>query len=54
MVTPRRGRWRGQVYCFIVDFDAVQHETRRLLDGTSQLVQWRRHIFEDVEDLLPL
>ncbi|PKN56051.1 MAG: ATP-dependent 6-phosphofructokinase [Deltaproteobacteria bacterium HGW-Deltaproteobacteria-14] len=41
-------------YCFVVDFAAVQEETRCLLDGTSKLVQWRRHIFEDVEDILPL
>lgn len=54
-IPPELGvRSTDDPYCFIVDFDAVQEETRCLLEGTSTLVQWRRHIFEDVEDILPL
>jgi len=54
-IPPELGvRSSDDPYCFLVDFDAVQEETRRLLEGTSALVQWRRHIFEDVEDILPL
>jgi len=39
-------------YCWLVDLEAVLAETARLLDGTSPLVQWRRRVFEEVEDVL--
>ncbi|MCA9517810.1 MAG: 6-phosphofructokinase [Myxococcales bacterium] len=40
-------------YCFLVGLDAVQRETARLLEGTSDLAVWRRTVFHDVEDILP-
>jgi len=39
-------------YCYLVGLDHVLAETRRLLDGTSPLVKWRRAVFEQVEDVL--
>ena len=39
-------------YCWMVELEAVLAETARLLDGTSPLVQWRRRVFEEVEDVL--
>ena len=46
-------RSEADPYCFLVELEAVLSETRRLLDGTSPLVQWRRRVFEEVEDVLP-
>ncbi|MEO1268383.1 MAG: ATP-dependent 6-phosphofructokinase [Myxococcota bacterium] len=39
-------------YCWLVDLDAVLAETQRLLNGTSPLVRWRKHVFEQIEDVL--
>jgi len=41
-------------YCYLVDLAEVMAETKRLLEGTSPLVRWRRSVFESVEDVLPL
>jgi len=46
-------RSEADPYCWLVELEAVLAETRRLLDGTSPLVQWRRRVFEEVEDVLP-
>ena len=39
-------------YCRIVDLPAMIAETARLLDGTSPIARWRRHVFEDIEGVL--
>jgi len=41
-------------YCNVIDLDAVLAETSRMNDGTSPLVQWRRRVFEQVEEVLSL
>ncbi len=41
-------------YCNVIDLDAVLTETARMNDGTSPLVQWRRKVFEQIEDVLSL
>ncbi|MFO0747317.1 MAG: 6-phosphofructokinase [Myxococcota bacterium] len=54
-VPPEAGqRAASDPYCYLVDLGQVLAETRRLLDGTSPLVQWRRSVFAEVEDVLPL
>jgi hypothetical protein len=45
-------RSEADPYCFLIDLQAALAETARLLDGTSPLVQWRRRVFEEVEDVL--
>ena len=47
-------RSESDPYCYLVDLGEVLAETRRLLDGTSALVKWRRSVFDSVEDVLPL
>lgn len=41
-------------YCWVVPMDEVLAETQRLLDGTSQLTQWRKSVFASIEDVLVL
>ncbi|MFB6263641.1 MAG: 6-phosphofructokinase [Bradymonadaceae bacterium] len=41
-------------YCWLVDLDAVIAETRRMLEGESQLVEWRARVFEEIRDVLML
>jgi 6-phosphofructokinase 1 len=41
-------------YCWLVDLEAVLAETRRLLEGTSPLVQWRAKVLAELEDVLSL
>ena len=41
-------------YCWLVDLEAVLAETARMLDGSSALVQWRKKVFADVEEVLTL
>jgi len=41
-------------YCWMVQLDAVLAETRRMLDGSSALVQWRKRAFAEVEEVLTL
>lgn len=41
-------------YCWLVELGAVLAETRRLLDGTSPLVQWRSRALDDVAPVLVL
>lgn len=54
-IPPTAGaRSASDPYCYLVDLGEVLAETRRLLDGTSALVRWRREVFERVEDVLPL
>ena len=38
--------------CWLIGFEEVLEETRRLSDGTSPVIQWRTRIFEDIEDVL--
>jgi len=45
-------RSHADPYCWLVDLEAVLAETRRMLDGTSPLVQWRNWVFDKVEDVL--
>ena len=45
-------RSQDDPYCWLVQLDAVLQETAHMLDGTSPLVQWRRRVFADVEDVL--
>jgi len=45
-------RSEADPYCMLVDLSAVLDETRRLLEGTSPLAQWRKRVFEEVEDVL--
>jgi 6-phosphofructokinase 1 len=40
--------------CYLVPFDAVQTETKALLDGTSPAAQWRTKVFDDIEQVLRL
>lgn len=30
------------------------HETQRMVDGPSPLVQWRKRAFDDIEEVLTL
>lgn len=39
-------------YCWLVDLEAALAETKRMLEGTSPLVEWRARIFDDIEDVL--
>jgi 6-phosphofructokinase 1 len=39
-------------YCWLVDIEAVVAECRRLREGTSDLVRWRRQVFAGIEDVL--
>ena len=45
-------RSEADPYCMLVDLSAVLAETHRLLSGTSPLAQWRKRVFEEVEDVL--
>ena len=45
-------RSEADPYCWLVDLQAVLSETGKLLDGSSPLVQWRKRVFEEVEDVL--
>lgn len=40
--------------CWLVPFEAVQTETRALLDGTSPAARWRTKVFDDIEQVLRL
>lgn len=39
-------------YCWLVPIEQVLLETAKMLDGTSPIVQWRRKVFSQVEDIL--
>jgi 6-phosphofructokinase 1 len=45
-------RSEADPYCMLVELTAVLTETSRLLSGSSPLAQWRKRIFEEVEDVL--
>jgi hypothetical protein len=46
----RRSTW--DPYCWEVDLDAALQATRSLLDGSGPITQWRKQIFEQIEDVL--
>ncbi len=52
MPSDQSQRSRSDPYCWLVDLDAVLTETRNLLSGESPLVQWRKQVFEQLEDVL--
>ena len=54
-IPPEVGqRSASDPYCWLVELDAVLAETGRMLDGSSPLVQWRKRVFEQIEDVLTL
>lgn len=42
----------GDPYCWLVDIDAVLEETRKMLDGKSDLVRWRARAFDEIQNIL--
>ena len=54
--TPPPGAVRSSLdpRCWLVPLDAVQGETRALLDGTSEAARWRVKVFDDIEQVLRL
>lgn len=40
--------------CALVDLDAMLHETKRMLEGSSPFVRWRQQVFAQLEDVLSL
>ncbi len=40
--------------CWLVPLDEMLAETRRVLDGTSPVAQWRVKVFDEIEDVLRL
>ncbi|HUH05685.1 MAG TPA: ATP-dependent 6-phosphofructokinase [Kofleriaceae bacterium] len=51
---PTGRRAVADPYCWLVDLEAVLHETARLMAGEGPLAEWRAEVFDDLEQIFLL